>query len=113
MMPTSAAVPEEISLAQLWHRHVANRYKKQVPEVRWGKHYRAGMEIESGQVSDLQDNDSVEIIIAVEPAPSGQLEVQYVLEGEKVVNRLNVKSTATMGDIRTRISQMHKGKPIQ
>jgi hypothetical protein len=113
MMPTSAVVPEEISLAQLWDRHIVNRYKKQVSEVKWGKHYRTGAEIETGQVTDLQDNDSVEIIITAESSPSGQLEVQYVLEGEKVVNRLNVKSTATMGEIRARISQIHKSKPIQ
>jgi ribonuclease HI len=50
MMPTSATVPEEISLAQLWHRHIANRHKKQVETIKWGKRYRKGSEIESGQV---------------------------------------------------------------
>jgi hypothetical protein len=112
VLPTSVTVPEEVSLAQLWHRHIANRLKRQIESVKWGKHYRAGSEFESGQVSDLQDGDSVEIIVASGPAPSGQLEVVYTLEGESIVNRFNIKNTATMGDVRSRISQMHKGTPI-
>jgi hypothetical protein len=113
LMPSSAIVPEEISLAQLWHRHIANRYKQQISEIKWGKHYRAGSEFETGQVSDLQDNDSVEIIIFLESAPTGQLEVLYTLGDETVVNRLNVKNTATIAEVRDRISRMHKAKPIQ
>jgi hypothetical protein len=35
------------------------------------------------------------------------------LGDEIIVDRLNVKSTATMGEVRDRISHMHKGKPIQ
>jgi hypothetical protein len=60
MLPVSVSIPEEISLAQLWHRHVANRIKRHVETVKWGKHYRANVEVESGQVSDLQDGDVVE-----------------------------------------------------
>jgi hypothetical protein len=106
-------VPEEISLGQLWHRHIANRVKRHVETVRWGKHFRGSAEIEEGRVLDIQDQDSVEIIIPAEPAPSGQLEVVYSLEGESVVNRFTVRSSATMGDVRQRISLAHKGKPIE
>jgi hypothetical protein len=113
MMPISVMVPEEISLAQLWHRHIANRLKRQVDAVRWGKHFRGTDEIEDGRVTELQNNDCVHVIIPAQPAPSGQLEVVYTLEGESIVNRFNVRSSATMGDVRARISQMHKGKPIQ
>jgi ribonuclease HI len=48
MLPTFATIPEEISLGQLWHRHIANRYKKPVARIKWGTRYRAGAEIESG-----------------------------------------------------------------
>jgi hypothetical protein len=113
MLPFPVKIPQEISLAQLWHRHVANRVKRHIEVVKWGKHFRGSSEVEEGQVSDLQDKDSVEIIIPAEPAPAGQLEVVYNLEGETVVNRLTVKSTATMGDVRARISMAHKGKPIE
>jgi ribonuclease HI len=113
MMPTSATVPEEISLGQLWHRHIANRYKKPVAKIKWGTHYCAGAEIESGKVTEFKDNDSVEVVIASETESNGQLEVVYTLGEDKQVYRLYVRDTATMGEIRTRISQMHKGKPIQ
>jgi hypothetical protein len=112
-MPASAIVPEEISLAQLWHRHIANRYKQPVSDIKWGKNCRAGSKFESGQVTDLQDNDNVEVIVISEPAPTGQIEVIYTLGDETVVNRLNVRSTATVADVRERISRIHKVKPIQ
>jgi hypothetical protein len=113
LRPFSVKVPEEISLAQLWHRHIANRIKRQVDTIKWGKHFRGTGEIEEGRVTDIQDGDPVEIIIPAEPAPDGQLEVVYSLEGESVVNRFTMKSTATMGDVRARISLVHKGKPIE
>jgi hypothetical protein len=113
LLPVSVMVPEEISLAQLWHRHIANRLKRRVDTVRWGKHFRGTDEIESGRVTELQNDDSVHTIIPAEPAPHGQLEVVYTLEGESVVNRFNVKSTATMGEVRERISRMHTGKPVE
>jgi hypothetical protein len=113
MMPVSVKVPEEISLAQLWHRHIANRVQRHVETVRWGKHFRGADEVEDGRVTDLQNNDSVHVVIPAEPAPKGQLEVVYSLEGESIVHRFNVKNTVTMGDIRQRISMAHKGKPIE
>jgi hypothetical protein len=113
MLRFSVKVPEEISLAQLWHRHVANRVKRHIETVKWGKHFRGSAQIEEETVPDLADKDSIEIIIPAEPAPTGQLEVVYNLEGESAVNRFTVKSTATMGDVRSRISKMHKGKPIR
>jgi ribonuclease HI len=113
MLPFSVKVPEEISLAQLWHRHVANRVKRHIEIVKWGKHFRGSAQIEESTITDLADKDSIEIIIPAEPAPTGQLEVVYTLEGETAVNRFLVKSTATMGDVRSRISMMHKGKPIK
>jgi hypothetical protein len=113
MMPVSVKVPEEISLAQLWHRHIANRVQRHVETVRWGKHFRGADEVEDGRVTDLQNNDSVHVIIPAEPAPKGQLEVVYTLEGESIVHRFNVRNTVTMGDIRQRISMAHKGKPIE
>jgi hypothetical protein len=63
MMPTSTTVPEEISVSQLWHKSVANRYKKPVETITWGRHFRAGAVVETGMVSELLENDGVEIII--------------------------------------------------
>jgi hypothetical protein len=113
MLTTPATVPEEISLAQLWHRHIANRYKKSVDTIRWGKHFRDRKEIESGQVSELCENDGVEIIIGSEKKTNGQVEVIYTLGDETQVFRFNVKESATVEDAKKRISQTHKGKPIQ
>jgi hypothetical protein len=84
-----------------------------VETVRWGKHFRGTDEIEDGRVTDFQNSDSVQVIIPAEPAPKGQLEVVYSLEGESIVHRFNVKNSATMGDVRQRISMAHKGKPIE
>jgi hypothetical protein len=106
-------IPEEISLAQLWSRHIANRVQRHVETVRWGKHFRGADEIEEGRVAEFQNNDGVHVIIPAEPAPKGQLEVVYSLEGESVVHRFTVKNSVTMGDVRQRISMIHKGKPIE
>jgi hypothetical protein len=96
ILATPATVPEEISLAQLWHRHIANPYKKSVDTIRWGKHYRDRKEIESGQVSDLQENDGVEIIVGSEKKTNGQVEVIYTIGEEAQVYRFNVRDTATV-----------------
>jgi hypothetical protein len=82
MLSTVATVPEEISLAQLWHKQIANRYKKQVDTIKWGKHFRAGKEIESGQVTELLENDRVEVVIDVKKQTNGQVEVAYTLGDE-------------------------------
>jgi hypothetical protein len=55
LLPVSVKVPEEISLAQLWHRHIANRVKRHVDTVRRGKHFRGTDEIEDGRVTEFQN----------------------------------------------------------
>jgi hypothetical protein len=113
--PAGAMVAEEISLPQLWHKCMANRWKQPVETIKWGRHFRAGTIVEAGVVSELLDNDGLEIIAISAPiaAPSGQLEVIYNLGEDPTLYRLNVKSTATMGEVKQRISLMHKSKPIQ
>jgi ribonuclease HI len=64
MLPTSAVVPEEISLPQLWHKSIANRCRLPAKSLSWGRHFRGGVEVESGKVTELLDGDGVEVVIS-------------------------------------------------
>jgi hypothetical protein len=115
MMPTGATVPEEISLAQFWPKCIANRCRRPAKSLSWGKHFRGGVEIESGKVTGLLENDGVEAIISnkKKEKSDGRLEVAYTIGEEPQVYRLWVKSDATIGDVKKMIALAHKGKPIE
>jgi hypothetical protein len=88
-IPTSAVVPEEISLPQLWHKFIANRCRVQVKTFKWGRHWRNGAEVESGKVTELLDNDGVEVIICKGKEKSdGRIEVCYTLGEDPAVYRI-------------------------
>jgi hypothetical protein len=76
--PGNCAVPEEIGLLQLFKNHVLTRYRIQGIQILWGNHFRAGSILEISRVTDLEEDDLVEIIVDQGVAPQAtQMEVKY------------------------------------
>jgi hypothetical protein len=112
MLPMNSAVPQEISLLQLWNKHIANRRRAPVKRIKWGKHYLASVEIEEGVVSSLEEADSVEVIVSNKKKRDDRKEVVYTVGEEPTVYRILVKGDATIGDVKKTIAMAHKGKPV-
>jgi hypothetical protein len=97
---------------QLWKKCIASRYRTRVKKISWGKHYRAGIEIEEGVVSTLEEADSVEIIVGGCKKKPGLIDVGSAIRDEPQVFHVRVKEIATVEEVRNIITLAHKGKPI-
>jgi hypothetical protein len=113
ILPTGITVPEEISLLQLWHKAIESRCRIPVSKIKWGKHWRAQKVVEEGKVSELQDNDGVEVILCEEkPRNDDRLEVKYTIGAESTVYTIWVKHDALNGDVKRSIQMAHPSRPI-
>jgi hypothetical protein len=112
MLPMNSAVPEEIALLQLWNKYIANRCRAPVKRIKWGKHYRANVEIEEGVVSSLEEGDSVEVVVSNKKKQDDRKEVVYTVGDEPLVYRIWVRGDAAIGDVKKTIALAHKGKPV-
>jgi hypothetical protein len=109
--PGNCTVPEEIGLLQLFKTFVLTRYRITGIQIIWGKHFRAGSIIETGRVSELEENDLVEIIVDQGVAPQAtQLEVKYEVGNEK--HTTYVPRDTTIEQLTQRLSYAHKGRGI-
>jgi hypothetical protein len=81
--------------------------------IKWGKHWRGQRIVEEGKVTELLDNDGVEVIIGREkPGDDDRLEVRYTIESEPTVYTTWVKHDAQNGDVKRTIMLAHPKRPI-
>jgi hypothetical protein len=111
-LPVGSTVAEEISLLQLWKKYIDSRCRVSVKNIRWGKHYRGSVEIEEGEVTSLQEGDSVEVIIVGKKKKDDRIEVPYTIGDEPQVYKIWVKGDALVGDVKKTIATAHKTKYI-
>jgi hypothetical protein len=110
-LPGNSQVPEEISLLQLFKIFICPRYRIQGIQIIWGDHYRGADIIEHGKVTTLEEGDLVEIIVDQGTAPQPtQIEVDYEVGSER--HKIYVDRTATIEQLKQRISYIHKGRGI-
>jgi hypothetical protein len=77
-----------------------------------GNHCREGIFIEVGKVTSLTEAGSVEITIEELKEKPTQDEVAYTVGDQPQTNKINVRTTLTIDEMRERIALAHKGSPI-
>jgi hypothetical protein len=109
--PGNCSVPEEIGLLQLFKTHTLARYRVQGIQIMWGKHWRSGTILETGKVTDLEENDLVEIIVDQGVAPQAtQMEVKYMVGSKEF--KVYVPRDTTIEQLTQRLAFVHKGRGI-
>jgi ribonuclease HI len=109
--PGNCSVPAEIGLLQLFKTHVLTRYRISGIQIIWGNHFRAGSILEIGKVTDLEQDDLVEIIVDQGVAPQAtQMEVKYTVGSEQHI--VYVPRDTTIEQLTQRLAFAHKGRGV-